>query len=53
MHQRLYRPSLIIKVKQEIKQKIEDGLKEKQVKKVLSDVKSKAESYMFNNTIIS
>jgi hypothetical protein len=32
---------------------MEDGLEKKQVKKVLSNVKSKAESYIFNNAIVS
>jgi hypothetical protein len=50
---RFCRPSLVIKVKQKIEQEIEDSLDEEQVKKMLSDVKSKAESYMSNNRNIS
>jgi hypothetical protein len=51
--QRLYKRSLIIKIKQEIKQEIKDSLDKEQVKKLLSNIESKAESYMSNNRIVS
>jgi hypothetical protein len=53
VRRRFCRPSLVIKVEQEIEQEMEDGLDKEQVKEVLSDVKSEAESYMFNNAIVS
>jgi hypothetical protein len=50
---RLCRRSLVIEVKQEIKQEMEDSLDKEQVEKVLSNVKSEAESYISNNRIVS